>query len=251
MHWFLRFSPVHLWTHRTIPHLYMLVPICHSGRWAFHHILTVHSTTISLQMLYLTSSSPMHTHHDGITHAGYAGPYPPALTTDPVWSDVLTIWCMLEIKETIWLSITQLFSLSQFFPLQHSVLCQLNGYVELLLLSIICFRFVWLLCYTRHVPLLFEEFWSVCFSPHIYFKNETLCANFPAFSHSQYNGLWPSLAFPVFIVHHSHLNHTITDTYSDFAIYAIDAFSLPVLVPAYSLYDTTVSPEAFTTCFMH
>lgn len=47
---------------------------------------------------------------------------------------------------------------------------------------------------------------QVCFSPHICFKNEALCTNFPALSHSQYNGLWPSLAFPVFIVHHSHSN---------------------------------------------
>jgi len=117
MHWFLRFSPVHLWTHRTIPHLYTLVPICHSGRWAFHHIVTVHSTTISLQMLYtwrrlllciLTMmESLMQVMPDRI---------PPALTTDPAWSDVLTIWCMLEIKETLWLSITTTFQFVSILP---------------------------------------------------------------------------------------------------------------------------------------
>jgi len=85
-------GPHHIYTHS--------VPICHSGRWAFHHTGTVHSNyDLAVNVIYLTSST--NTHHDGITHAAYTGPHSPC---SDHWSGL--IWCTLELKEPLWLFIT-------------------------------------------------------------------------------------------------------------------------------------------------
>jgi hypothetical protein len=86
-----------------------------------------------------------------VTHAGYA----------TWWSGL--IWRIDDMmhagnKEPLWLSITTILPTTTFHIVSTEWIHLLS--TELILLSIICFRFVWLLCYTRHVHLLFEGFWS-------------------------------------------------------------------------------------------